>query len=89
LAGAAFDVLGVLLEAYVGVALYVGGEAGPLHLVDQVDDPPAELGRGLDFVLRLAECGRRDAHAVTASVSSKVSFPPIFLLVSGWVNNFN
>ena len=56
LARAAFHVLGVLLQqALVGVALHVGGEAGPLLLVDQVHDEPAELGRVLDFVLRLAE----------------------------------
>ena len=41
LAGTALDVLGVLLEqALVGVALDVGGEAGPFFLVDQVDDEP-------------------------------------------------
>ena len=56
LARAALHVLGVLLQqALVGVALHVGGEAGPLLLVDQVHDEPAQLGRVLDFVLRLAE----------------------------------
>ena len=56
LARAAFHVLGVLLQQpLVGVALHVGGEAGPLLLVDQVHDEAAELGRVLDFVLRLAE----------------------------------
>ena len=56
LARAAFHVLGVLLQqALVGVALHVGGKRGPLLLVDQVDDQPAQLGRVLDLVLRLAE----------------------------------
>ena len=56
LARAAFHVLGVLLQQpLVSVALHVGGEAGPLLLVDQVHDEPAELGRVLDLVLRLAE----------------------------------
>ena len=56
MAGTAFDVLGVLLEqAFVGVALDVGGEAGPLLLVNQVHDEPAELGRVLDLVLGFAE----------------------------------
>ncbi len=56
LARAAFHVLGVLLQqALVGVALHVGVEARPLLLVDQVDDQPAQLGRVLDLVLRLAE----------------------------------
>ena len=39
----------------VGVALDVGGEAGPLFLVDQVHDQPAQFGRVLDLVLGLAE----------------------------------
>ena len=56
LAGAALDVLGVLLQqALVGVALHVGVEARPLLLVDQVDDEPPQLGRVLNLVLRLAE----------------------------------
>ena len=56
LARAAFHVLGVLLQqALVSVALHVGGERRPLLLVDQVHDEPAQLGRVLDFVLRLAE----------------------------------
>ncbi len=56
MARAAFHVLGVLLQQpLVSVALHVGGEAGPLLLVDQVHDEPAQLGRVLDFVLRLAE----------------------------------
>ncbi len=56
LARAAFNVLGVLLQQpLVSVTLHVGGETGPLFLVNQVNDEPAELGRVLDFVLRLAE----------------------------------
>jgi hypothetical protein len=56
LARAAFHVLGVLLQqAFVGIALHVGGQAGPLLLVDQVHDQPPQLGRVLDLVLRLAE----------------------------------
>ncbi len=42
-------------QALVGVALHVGVEADPLLAVDQVDDQPAQLGRVLDLVLRLAE----------------------------------
>jgi hypothetical protein len=45
LAGAALHVLGVLLQqALVGVALHIGVEGGPLLLVDEVHDQPAELG---------------------------------------------
>ena len=56
LARAAFHVLGVLLQQpLVSVALHIGGEAGPLLLVNQVHDEPAQLGRVLDLVLRLAE----------------------------------
>jgi hypothetical protein len=42
-------------EALVGVALEIGVEGSPRFLVDEIDDEPAELGRVLDFVLRLAE----------------------------------
>ena len=56
LARARLDVLGVLLEQpLVGVALDVGVERQPALAVDQVDDQPAQLGRVLDPVLRLAE----------------------------------
>lgn len=56
LAGTALHVLGVLLEQpFVGVSLHVGGQARPLLLIDQVHDEPAQLGRVLDLVLRLAE----------------------------------
>ena len=56
MARAALHVLGVLLQqALVGIALHIGGEAGPLLLVDQVHDQAAQLGRVLDLVLRLAE----------------------------------
>ena len=49
-------VFGVLpQQTFVGVALDVGGEAGPLFLVDQVHDKSAELGRVPDLVLDLAE----------------------------------
>jgi len=65
LARAALHVLGVLLqEALVGVALDIGGEAGPLFLVDQVHDEAAELGRVLDLVLRLAEDDAEHARAL-------------------------
>ena len=56
LAGAAFHVLGVLLqEPFVSVAFYVGVERRPFFLVDQVSDQPAQLRRVLNFVLRLAK----------------------------------
>ena len=56
LAGAAFHVLGVLLqEPFVSVAFHVGVERRPFFLVDQVSDQPAQLRRVLDFVLRLAK----------------------------------
>jgi hypothetical protein len=56
LARTAFYVLGVLLQqAFIGIALHIGGEAGPLLLVDQVHDQPPQFGRVLDLVLRLAE----------------------------------
>ena len=49
-------VFGVLLQqALIRIALDVGGEAGPLFLVDQVHDESAELGRVLNLVLGLAE----------------------------------
>ena len=54
MAGAAFHVLGVLLqEPFVSVAFNVGVERRPFFLVDQVSDQPAQLRRVLDFVLRL------------------------------------
>ena len=56
LAGARLRVLGALLQQpLVGVALEVGVDRGPGLLVDEVDDEPAQLGRVLDAVLRLAE----------------------------------
>src|SRR5438876_3555863 len=56
LTGAAFHVLGVLLqETFVSIALYIGIERRPFFLVDQVSDQPAQLRRVLDFVLRLAK----------------------------------
>jgi hypothetical protein len=62
LACAAFHVLGVLLQQpLVSISLHVGGQGRPRiarpgsGLVNQVHDEPAELGRVLDFVLRLAE----------------------------------
>jgi hypothetical protein len=56
LAGAGLDVLRVLLEqTLIGVALDVGVEREPGLAVDQVDDQPAQRGRVLDPVLRLAE----------------------------------
>ena len=56
LAGAALHIGRVLFqEALVGVALHIGAEGGPLLLVDEVDDEPAEFGGVLDLVLRLAE----------------------------------
>ena len=56
LAGAGLGVLGALLQQpLVGVALEVGVDRRPGLLVDQVDDQPAQLGRVLDPVLRLAE----------------------------------
>jgi hypothetical protein len=64
LACAAFDIFGVLLEeTFVGVTFHVGGEAGPLLLVDEINDEAAELGRVLDFVLGFAEDGAE--HAAT------------------------
>ncbi len=62
LARAAFHVLGVLLQqALIGVPLHVGGKAGPLFLVNQVHDEPAQLGRVLDFILRLAKNDAEEA----------------------------
>ena len=56
LAGTAFHVLSVLLQQpLVSIALHIGGEAGPLFLIDQIDDEAAELGRVLNLVLRLAK----------------------------------
>ncbi len=56
LARAAFHVLGVLLQQpLIGVALHIGGQAGPLLRVNQVHDQSAQQGRVLDFVLRPAK----------------------------------
>lgn len=56
LAGAAFDVFGVLLEqTFVGIAFDVGAETGPFLLIDEIDNQAPELGGILDFVLRFAE----------------------------------
>jgi hypothetical protein len=62
LPGAAFDVFGVLLEEpFVGIAFHVGAEAGPLFLVDEINDQAAEFGWVLDFVLGFAENGAEHA----------------------------
>ena len=64
LAGAAFHVFGVLLqEPFVGVALHVGAQAGPLLLVDKIYDQAPQLGRVLDFILGFAK--DRSEHAGT------------------------
>ena len=69
LAGAAFHVLCVLLQqAFVRVALHVGRQAGPLLLVDQVDDEAAQLGRILDLVLSFAEDDAEHALAFAERV---------------------
>jgi hypothetical protein len=73
LARATFHVLGVLLQQPLeSLALHVGGEAGPLLLVYEVHNLPAELGRILDFVLRLAENDAEEA----------VPFPQLFNVVA-------
>src|SRR5216117_1324515 len=45
------DVSPASLTMVTLLPLHVGGEAGPLLLIDQVHDEPAQLGRVLDFVL--------------------------------------
>ena len=56
LARAAFGVFGVLLQQpFVGVTLHIGFQDGPGFAVDEVNDQAAQLGRVLDFVLRLTK----------------------------------
>ena len=56
LAGAGLGVLGVLFQqAFVGIALHVGTHRHPLFLVDEINHQPPQLGRVLEFVLRLVE----------------------------------
>ena len=65
LSRAAFHVLGVLFQqAFVSVALHIGGQRGPLFLVDQIDDQPPQLGRVLNLVLRLAEDDAEHARSL-------------------------
>lgn len=59
------DVFGVLLQqTSVGIALYVGREAGPLLLVDEIHDQAPQLGRVLALVLRLAEDDVKHANSL-------------------------
>ena len=66
LPGSAFDVFGVLLQqAFVGIAFHISGQAGPLVLVDQIDDQPPQFGRILNLVLSLSEDGSQHAGFLT------------------------
>ena len=58
-------------QALVGVALHVGIERHPLLAVDQVDDQPAQLGRVLDLVLRLAEDDAEHPGSTAELVSTR------------------